>query len=285
MRSISTLILSLSLLLISVGLSAQNNVGIGTANPNPSSILEMQSDNQGLLIPRMTTAKRSAISNPVDGLMVYDIDSSCFYYFKAGAWSSLCGGGSGSVVQQTLGRWDTTGTADIAYGSTGTTGNFNTIQDMALTFTPTKSVVYVSASISGDVTVQAAPPSTGDVSIVNVRMRSSNQGIIAGCQSLAAAVWVNADSAFKVPVVFTSSVQGSDTISASQNRMIFPIATATGGQAWNANISKAVRVTPGVPVTISLEWAVVFGGQKSGQVRCRPTSDRGACNRNIIVWE
>jgi hypothetical protein len=72
-------------------LYSQNNVGIGTLNPDPSSLLELSTTNKGLLIPRLTTNERLAIVNPSNSLLVYDINLNCFYFFKSiGGWSSLC---------------------------------------------------------------------------------------------------------------------------------------------------------------------------------------------------
>ncbi|TDA85852.1 hypothetical protein E0702_17340, partial [Halomonas marinisediminis] len=47
-------------------------VGIGTTTPDASSALEVQSTEKGLLIPRMTSAQRTAIASPALGLLVYD---------------------------------------------------------------------------------------------------------------------------------------------------------------------------------------------------------------------
>src|SRR5882762_6718113 len=66
-------------LLIAEFSHAQNNVGIGTTTPNASSILEMQSTSQGVLVPRMTTAQRTAIAVPANGLLVYDTNFDCFF--------------------------------------------------------------------------------------------------------------------------------------------------------------------------------------------------------------
>lgn len=75
---------------------AQNNVGIGTATPNANAVLEMQSTTQGVLVPRMTTAQRNAIIAPTEGLMVYDIDVNCFFFYESTslAWQNLCTAGA-----------------------------------------------------------------------------------------------------------------------------------------------------------------------------------------------
>ncbi len=43
-------------------------VGIGTSTPHTSAILDLTSTTQGMLLPRMTTAQRDAITTPSDGL-------------------------------------------------------------------------------------------------------------------------------------------------------------------------------------------------------------------------
>lgn len=69
--------------------SAQN-VGIGTISPNSSSILEVTSSSKGILIPRMTSAQKRAIVNPVNGLMVFQTDSiGGFYFYSDNKWLNL----------------------------------------------------------------------------------------------------------------------------------------------------------------------------------------------------
>ncbi|HRU69389.1 MAG TPA: hypothetical protein P5265_12965, partial [Bacteroidia bacterium] len=65
-------------------------IGSGTFTPDASAMLEIQSTNSGLLIPRMTAAQRSAISNPATGLLVFQTDAtSGFYYYTGTAWIML----------------------------------------------------------------------------------------------------------------------------------------------------------------------------------------------------
>jgi Chaperone of endosialidase/Head domain of trimeric autotransporter adhesin len=62
------------------------NVGIGTTTPNTNAALEISSSSKGLLIPRTSTASRTAIASPPKGLMVYDSSFSAFYYYDGGRW-------------------------------------------------------------------------------------------------------------------------------------------------------------------------------------------------------
>ena len=66
-------------------------VGIGTNTPDASSILDMTSTTQGVLTPRMTTTQRNAISNPAEGLLVFDITLDAFYFYEGSSWMALEG--------------------------------------------------------------------------------------------------------------------------------------------------------------------------------------------------
>jgi FG-GAP repeat len=65
------------------------NVGIGTTSPNSSAVLDVNSSTKGMLIPRLTTAQRKAISTPAMGLLVFDIDKGAVMFFDGHAWRAL----------------------------------------------------------------------------------------------------------------------------------------------------------------------------------------------------
>jgi cysteine-rich repeat protein len=58
---------------------------------NPSSMLDVKSDSKGVLIPRLTTAQRTAIVSPAIGLIAFDINTKSFWYYKTGGWSEISG--------------------------------------------------------------------------------------------------------------------------------------------------------------------------------------------------
>jgi hypothetical protein len=76
---------------------AQQSVGIGTATPNTSAVLDLTSTTKGLLIPRMTGAQRNAIASPASGLLVYQTNtviipptsSPGFYVYDGSAWKLI----------------------------------------------------------------------------------------------------------------------------------------------------------------------------------------------------
>jgi hypothetical protein len=58
----------------------QQNVGIGTASPDNSALLDLVSNAKGLLVPRMTTAQRDIINSPATGLLIYNTVDNRFEY-------------------------------------------------------------------------------------------------------------------------------------------------------------------------------------------------------------
>jgi hypothetical protein len=79
------------------------------------------STTKGLLLPRMTTAQRTGITGPVDGLVVYDTDLDDIFIYRNSAWSQSLSAASGWTVK----------------GNTGTVAATNflgTIDDVPLKF-------------------------------------------------------------------------------------------------------------------------------------------------------
>lgn len=79
------------LLTLPLLLPAQVGINDSNADPDPSAMLDVESSDKGLLLPRMTTAQRNAISSPATGLMIYNLDDSCFNYFLGEKWIKDCG--------------------------------------------------------------------------------------------------------------------------------------------------------------------------------------------------
>jgi len=79
-------------IIILAGMSANAQVAInatGTA-PVASAMLDVSSTTSGALVPRMTTAQRTAIAAPATSLLVYQTDGTAgFYYYTGAAWRYL----------------------------------------------------------------------------------------------------------------------------------------------------------------------------------------------------
>jgi hypothetical protein len=64
------------LLTISLSISVSSQIGVGTANADPSAMVDINSTDKGLLIPRISLAGKndvSTIPSPANGLMVYNL--------------------------------------------------------------------------------------------------------------------------------------------------------------------------------------------------------------------
>jgi hypothetical protein len=66
-------------------------VGMGTPNPKPDAVLDLNSSTKGFLPPRMTTVQRDAILSPATGLFVYNTDKNCLEWYNGTLWYSSCG--------------------------------------------------------------------------------------------------------------------------------------------------------------------------------------------------
>ncbi|MBL7974683.1 MAG: hypothetical protein JNJ85_07205, partial [Candidatus Kapabacteria bacterium] len=59
---------------------ADDNVGIGTASPDTSAVLDLTSANKGFLTPRLTTVQRNAIVLPANGLLIFNTSNNRFEF-------------------------------------------------------------------------------------------------------------------------------------------------------------------------------------------------------------
>ena len=88
----------------------QNSVGIGTEAPNPRAVLHLVSpgNNQGLLVPVMTSAQRTAeafiaqLTTSDNGLLVFDTEENALYYWVNDQWMALVSGSVGGDLSGPL---------------------------------------------------------------------------------------------------------------------------------------------------------------------------------------
>lgn len=81
------LLIFTSIFLLMLKAEAQN-VGIGTTTP--TTILDVNSTSQGVLIPRMTTTQMKAIASPASGLLITNMDSANRVFIYTGtSWKGL----------------------------------------------------------------------------------------------------------------------------------------------------------------------------------------------------
>ena len=87
-----TVVLFLAMLFVTSLTIAQVAINGDGTEAAASSMLHVQSTDKGMLIPRMTTPQRMAISSPATGLLVFDTTTGGFWFYTGSAWSDLSSG-------------------------------------------------------------------------------------------------------------------------------------------------------------------------------------------------
>ena len=114
------------------------NLGIGTAIPDGSAIVDLNSTTKGFLAPRMTTIERDAIAVPATGLLVFNTDTNQFNVYNGVTWATISGGSGSSKWSDLLDPTANLGlsmqgfTTGLSYGNaTGAGTNLFTLSDTA----------------------------------------------------------------------------------------------------------------------------------------------------------
>lgn len=71
------------------GVSQGVSINRENIRAHPSSMLDVNSSDKGILIPRLTTAQRTAIIHPAKGLLVFDVTTGSFWFFNGTIWKQL----------------------------------------------------------------------------------------------------------------------------------------------------------------------------------------------------
>ncbi|MBK6963258.1 MAG: fibrobacter succinogenes major paralogous domain-containing protein [Bacteroidales bacterium] len=85
------LVLLFSLIILcSQNQAFSQGIAINESNtpPDPSAMLDVESTEKGMLVPRMTKVQRDAISNPATGLLIYQADEEPGFHYNAGTPAS-----------------------------------------------------------------------------------------------------------------------------------------------------------------------------------------------------
>ena len=80
------------------GVITSSGIRVGTNSPTISAAVEINSNTQGFLPPRMTQTQRDAISTPATGLVIFNSTSNSLEYKSSTSWVSLSVSSPGSAV-------------------------------------------------------------------------------------------------------------------------------------------------------------------------------------------
>jgi trimeric autotransporter adhesin len=97
MKKLMVLFSVTAMLLSPLFLRAQIAISADGSAPNASSMLDVKSTDKGVLVPRLTTAQRNAISSPATGLLVFDTTTESFWFKGSSDWLELRDGNIATV--------------------------------------------------------------------------------------------------------------------------------------------------------------------------------------------
>ncbi|MES2797684.1 MAG: fibrobacter succinogenes major paralogous domain-containing protein [Bacteroidota bacterium] len=89
MENTTKIIFTFILLFIGIQSTAQLGISATNTPPNTSAMLDVSSTSKGLLIPRMTSAERTGIPTPAQGLNVFDTQTKTFWYYDGIVWREM----------------------------------------------------------------------------------------------------------------------------------------------------------------------------------------------------
>lgn len=220
---------NIAFILFALTTAVHAQVGIGTTTPNPKAVLELKSptNNQGLLVPRLTTVQRNAMSgltSAENGLMVFDSDDQKFYYWQNTQWLPIR---SGSDTALTAGTGVTITGNTISVTPDGDGSSTNEIQDLQLTGNTLKvtnnasaTSIDLSAYIDGD---GSATNEIQDLQLVGSTLKITNNASATNID-LAPFSGTNTDN----QTLSFNSTSGQLSITGGNNVIVTPAGTAGG---------------------------------------------------------
>jgi len=74
---------------LAINLCAQVSINADGSDADSSAILDAQSTEKGILIPRMSTSQRDSINDPATSLLVFDNQTGSFWFYNGSGWQEI----------------------------------------------------------------------------------------------------------------------------------------------------------------------------------------------------
>ena len=239
---------------------------IGAALANGNAVLDIDAVNndKGILIPRLSTAQRSAMSGLAatdEGLLVYDETSGSFWFWSGGQWNELASAGGGNN------SWGLTGNAgtDTTTNFIGTTDNmpldFRVNNLRALRIEPTNTTPNLIGGYAGNTI-------TGTVYGATI----SGGGAAGSINSISAPFATISGG-------FTNSATGSgSTVGGGYSNSATGGSATVGGGTSNGALDFSATVGGGITNSATGRISTVGGGESNGATASEATVAGGGNN-------
>jgi hypothetical protein len=218
-------------------------VGIGTATPDVSTVLDVQSTTKGFLLPRMTETERDNIASPATGLVVWCTNCGLegeLQFFNGSAWTKS--GVLPGTVQGQMRYWNGT---DWVVIPSGTEGQVLTYANGVPTWTqfgntlPDAPTIETVVAGNQQATVPFTAPSSDGGSAITSYTAISSPGGITG--------------------TISQSGSGSITVTGLTNGTAYTFSvTATNAIGTSPASDASSSITPVSPVGDFYQGGVIF---------------------------
>ncbi len=278
-----SMILLLAIILMSTSLVAQVSINTDGSDPDGSAMLDIKSTDKGILIPRVTLNDASTaapVANPVEGLIIYNIDGSeakGFYYWTGTEWQIVGGGTAGCEVY---------GNPSIEALSNGIATTVSVCQGQSLSLTSTDNGNWDSStpayswtgpnsysstlSDPGEVTASFdASTHAGDYTV------TISNGIATGCSYSSTVTVTESPSTPSTP----GTITGNTSICENSTGEAYSIDAVASATSYTWIVPSGATVTSGQGTTsITVDF-----GSSSGNVSVRAENECGNSTYNDLT--
>ena len=225
-------------------------VSIGSKIPDPSAILEVKSNNKGMLIPRMSASERTAILRPATGLLVFQTDgNSGFNYYSGTEWRFLPPAAStlGGIATDATTVTNVTSVTGTTNRITSTGGTAPKI-DIATNYIGQNSITTLGTIASGSWNATVIPSTKGGAGAVSGILKANGAGVVSAAVK-------GTDFAAPISLTTTGST-GAASYNATTGVLNIPI--YAGGTGASYTFSSPLSLS-GTTVSLPVAGAVSDG--------------------------